>query len=200
MKHFALSSLHLNTSNLACWAHFLEDLCIPLYIFTVHSCSFLVVFFLSNSSAVTLVFLLWSFFQPYHLKKKLKGIYCHYWLSSYCQWKQPLSWLSQVLKIGGYYPSLFFLIHHIFLIQHGKFLYGLMITDLLALLTYQFWYVASWRPAPDLMFLVPLSSFCSCDQLFLKVCCVVRNIFLWDVEGKGDFWQHFFSFFWPERS
>ena len=66
------------------------------------------VFFLSNSSAVTLVFLLWSFFQPYHLKKKLKGIYCHYWLSSYCQWKQPLSWLSQVLKIGCYYPSLFF--------------------------------------------------------------------------------------------
>ena len=45
----------------------------------------------------------------------------------------------------------------------------------------------SWRPAPDLMFLVPMSSFCSCDQLFLKVCCVISNIFLWDVEGKGDF-------------
>lgn len=43
----------------------------------------------------------------------------------------------------------------------------------------------SWRPAPDLMFLVPMSSFCSCDQLFLKVCCVISNIFLWDVEGKN---------------
>lgn len=67
--------------------------------------------------------------------------------------------------------------------------------NLLELLTYQFQYVASWnnfvqwfKSAPVLISVVPKSFFISLFcQLFLKLFYVVSNIFLLEVECRGNF-------------